>query len=282
MEEFSYYILGLPAAGKSTFLGALYYLLMNEEGGKCELRIKHVLGDATYIGKLSDIWAEYTELDRTNLSNKNLKTELELEDNNNNVYKIKFPDSSGEKFKKMLIDRFIDIEEVNEIKSANRFFLFINPQEIEEPHFITEAPKHIREENEENVYMNKNDKIPTETELVELIQFLLYIKKDININLDFVISAWDLLINKSVKRPMEYIEKSLPLLNQYVIANNDKINIKCWGVSAQGGSLKSKEQRLKLAKKSINIDDRIIVVDNDGNKSKDITRLFAVNQGEMK
>lgn len=282
MEECSYYILGLPAAGKSTFLGALFYLLMNEEVGKCSLRIKHVLGDATYIGKLSNAWAEYIELDRTNLSNENLKTELELEDNNHNVYKIKFPDSSGEKFKKMLNDRFIDIEEVNEIESANRFYLFINPQHIEEPHFISEAPEHIRKENEENVYMNKNDKIPTETELVELIQFLLYIKKDININLDFVISAWDLLTNKSIKKPMEYIEKNLPLLNQYVIANNDKIKTKCWGVSAQGGSLKSLEQRLKLAKKSKNIDDRIIVVDNEGNRSKDITRLFVINQGEMK
>jgi hypothetical protein len=282
MEESSYYIFGLPDAGKSTFLGALFYLLMNEEGGKCSLRIKHVLGDATYIGKLSDTWAEYKELDRTNLSNKNLKTELELEDNNHNVYKIKFPDSSGEKFRKMLNDRFIDIEEVNEIKSANRFFLFINPQQIEEPHFISEAPEHIRKENEKNVYMNKNNKIPTETELVELIQFLLYIKKEININLDFVISAWDLLINKDIKKPMEYIQRNLPLLNQYVISNDDRINIKCWGVSAQGGNLKSEEQRLELARKSINIDDRIIVVDNEGNKSKDITRLFVINQGEMK
>lgn len=281
MEECSYYILGLPAAGKSTFLGALYYLLMNEVGEKCSLRIKHVLGDATYIGKLSDTWAEYTELDRTNLPNKNLKTELELEDNNHNVYKIKFPDSSGEKFKKMLNDRFIDIEEVNEIKSANRFFLFINPQHIEEPHFISEVPEQIRKENDINIDMNKKDRTPTETKLVELIQFILYIKGDTNIDLDFVISAWDLL-NDSIKKPMEYIEKNLPLLNQYVTANNNKIKIKCWGVSAQGGDLKSEEERLELARKSINVDDRIIVVDNEGNKSKDITRLFAVNQGEMK
>ncbi|NRY63292.1 TRAFAC clade GTPase domain-containing protein [Clostridium beijerinckii] len=279
MKEYSYYILGLPAAGKSTFLGALFYLLMNEEGEKCSLRIKHVLGDATYIGKLSDTWSEYTELERTNLANKNIKTELELEDNNHNVYKIKFPDSSGEKFRKMLNDRLIDIEEVNEIKSANKFFLFINPQNIEEPHFISEVPEHIRKENDTNVDMNKKDGIPTETELVELIQFLLYIKGDTNINLDFVISAWDLL-NESVEKPMEYIEKDLPLLNQYVRANNDKIKIKCWGVSAQGGNLKSEEERLELVKKSINIDDRIIVVDNEGNRSKDITRLFAMNQGE--
>lgn len=281
MEECSYYIFGLPAAGKSTFLGALYYLLMNEIGEKCSLRIKHVLGDATYIGKLSDTWAEYTELDRTNLSNKNLKTELELEDNNHNVYKINFPDSSGEKFKKMLNDRFIDLEEVNEIKSANKFFLFINPQHIEEPHFISEVPEHIRKENEITVDMNKKDRTPTETELVELIQFLLHIKENRDINLDFVISAWDLL-NDSIKKPMEYIEKTLPLLNQYIRANNNKIKIKYWGVSAQGGDLKSEEARLELARKSINIDDRIIVVDNEGNRSKDITRLFVMNQGEMK
>lgn len=281
MEECSYYILGLPAAGKSTFLGALFYLLMNEEEGKCSLIIKHVLGDATYIGQLSNAWAEYREVDRTNLSNKSLKTELELEDNNHNVYKIKFPDSSGEKFKKMLNDRFIEIEEVNEIKSANRFFLFINPQHIEEPHFISEVPEQIRKENDINVDINKKDKTPTETELVELIQFLLYIKGDTNINLDFVISAWDLL-NESTKKPMEYIEKTFPLLNQYVIANNDKIKIKCWGVSAQGGNLKDEEERLELARKSINIGDRIIVVDNEGNRSKDITRLFVINQGEMK
>lgn len=281
MDEYSYYILGLPDAGKSTFLGALYYLLMNEEGGKCELRIKHVLGDATYIGKLSDTWAEYKELDRTNLSNKNLKTELELEDNNHNVYKLKFPDSSGEKFKNMLKDRVIYTEEVNEIKSANRFFLFINPQHIEEPHFISEVPEQIRKENDINVDMNKKDRTPTETKLVELIQFLLYVKGDTNINLDVVISAWDLL-NNSIKKPMEYVEKNLPLLNQYIRSNNDKIKIKCWGVSAQGGNLKSKEERLELARKSINIDDRIIVVDNEGNRSKDITRLFVIKQGEVK
>ena len=281
MEEFSYYILGLPATGKSTFLGALYYLLMNEEEGKCSLRIKHVLGDATYIGKLSNTWAEYKELDRTNISNKNLKTELELEDNNDNIYKIKFPDSSGEKFKKMLNDRFIDIEEVNEIKLANKFYLFINPQHIEEPHFISEVPEHIRKENGINIDMRKKDKTPTETELVELIQFLVHIKGDMNINFNFVISAWDLL-NENLIKPMEYIEKTLPLLNQYVIANNDKIKIKCWGVSAQGGSLKSNEQRLELATKSISIEDRIIVADNEGNRSKDLTRLFVINQGEMK
>jgi hypothetical protein len=281
MKEYSYYILGLPAAGKSTFLGALFYLLMNEEGENCSLRIKHVFGDATYIGKLSDTWAEYTELDRTSLSNKNLKTELELEDNNHNVYKIKFPDSSGEKFKKMLNDRFIDIEEVDEIKSADRFFLFINPQQIEVPHFISEVPEKIRKENDINIEINKKDRTPTETELVELIQFLLYVKGDTNINIDFVISAWDLLY-ESIKLPLEYIEKNLPLLNQYVISNNDKIKTKCWGVSAQGGDLKNETKRLELARKSINIDDRIIVIDNEGNRSKDITRLFVINQGEMK
>lgn len=281
MEEYSYYILGLPAAGKSTFLGALFYLLMNEEGEKCSLRIKHVLGDATYIGKLSDSWSEYTEVERTNLANKSIKIELELEDNNHNVYKIKFPDSSGEKFRKMLNDRLIEIEEVNEIKSANKFFLFINPQHIEEPHFISEVPEHIRKENDINIDMSKKCETPTETELVELIQFLLYIKEDTNINLDFVISAWDLL-NESEKKPIEYIEKNLPLLEQYVRANNDKIKIKCWGVSAQGGNLKSYEERLELVKKSKNIDDRIIVVDDEGNRSKDITRLFLKSQGEMK
>ncbi|GHV78038.1 hypothetical protein AGMMS49942_28590 [Spirochaetia bacterium] len=62
----------------------------------------------------------------------------------------------------------------------------------------------------------------------------------------------------------------MPLLMQFIIADNDKLlHVHYFGVSAQGGDVGDKDIRKKLL--SNDPCNRILVIDEEKNESKDIT-----------
>ena len=64
MEPFKCLMLGLPKAGKSTFLAALWYVLKSAEiPGSLVMERRE--GDQEYLNLIADQWSKCEELDRT-------------------------------------------------------------------------------------------------------------------------------------------------------------------------------------------------------------------------
>lgn len=273
MSEQKFFIMGLPNAGKTTYLAAFWYILNNSNS--CNYKIHKYISDHSYIVDISNKWANGEELSRTGVSSEKLKMELSLKTKSEEIIKIVIPDLSGESFQQQLINREIQIEHVNLIKECNGVILFIHPEKIIEPQLISDIPSKIRvndidDTNQDYIQWDIKS-MPTQVQLVELLQFIKAIRNEIEIPLVIVISAWDLVEKeKSVNTPAELIERKLPLLWQYLNSNSKFFRIKKCGLSAQGVNLSEKELFLKYDDPC----DRVFIIDLEGKKSMDITLPF--------
>lgn len=271
MNTEKYFIMGLPAAGKTTYLAALWYVLDNSTDS-C-FKINKYAGDLTYMTNIANKWVGAEELSRTHKSTEKLKIELPLKSSHDEDITLAFPDLSGESFQGQYEEREIKVKHSKLITDCSGVFLFIHPEKIKEPFLIPEVPALIRKcetedtSTEEKVWDIKE--VPTQVQLVELLQFLIFLRNSQPVSLAIVVSAWD-RINKA-QTPEQFIKERLPLLWQYLMSNSEFLSITYCGVSAQGGDLSESEKLLEIT----NPCDRITVIDNEGNKFKDITLLIS-------
>jgi len=271
MNDKKCFIIGLPEAGKTTFLAALWYGLNNKIDSK--LQIKKYTGDLSYLSDISNRWANIEKISRTKPEFEKQAISLTLEDSLNNNMVFSFPDLSGESFQNQYEKREAKKEHVEFVKECSGIFLFIHPDKIKEPCLISDVSASLREKSsdEGNVeYDPRNPKEddPTQVQLVELLQFVTYMRSDEKVNLCIIISAWDLIEEIHAKnKPEIFIKNKMPLLWQFITSNVELFRVEYYGVSAQGGKLE--EYDLLLEKNDPC--DRILVVDNGGNRYNDIT-----------
>lgn len=271
------FIMGLPEAGKTTFLAALWYVLKNSNTNK--LKLKEYSGDLSYISSISRKWVNTEEIERTKPTYEQKSISLTLEDENKDVIVFSFPDLSGETFQNQYEKREADNEIVTYLKESNGILLFINPNTIKEPFLISEVPLGARasvgDGEVEFSTRNPKESDPTQVILVELLQFAMQMRYQAPVNLCIIISAWDLV--EKYNNPKDFVLYKLPLLWQFVESNNKVLNTSFYGASAQGDSLDNREELLK----NENPCNRVFVVDASGNKFNDITiPLSMVVSGE--
>jgi hypothetical protein len=84
--------------------------------------------------------------------------------------------------------------------------------------------------------------LPTQAKLVELLQFLLELV-DQRLRVAVVVSAWDLVAEVG-QPPREYVSGRMPLLRQFLDANDDVVDHAVFGVSAQGGTIPDDKSKL--------------------------------------
>lgn len=259
MTKRSCYIMGLPAAGKTTYLAALAYA--TKQQGKTKLRWKTFTGNHQYINDLSYEWLEGSVVSRTNRDNQQLNIKLELIDNDSSIaYETTFPDISGETFLEQYESREMQRDYYHLVQQCDAVLLFINPDNVKDPHFITELEEELRVDEPELKREMKDD--PTEVQLVELIQFLINIRRKTEISLCMVVSAWD-TVEKDFEKPEEYVKNELPLLWQYLYTN-EMLRTQYFGISAQGGPITSEKDSKEIVEKYDEPIKRIRVVNNYG------------------
>lgn len=154
---------------------------------------------------------------------------------------------------------------------------FLNPNEIIEPALISELPLVSRTAGENlapTMEREAGKTDPTEVQLVELLQDIDYLTNNercATIPLVIVVSAWD-VAEKKYSTPEDCLVARTPLLWQYLKANNDVFAVSYFGVSAQGGAFESEGAVNELYNQFEDCPaERIIVVDNTGKRSHDIT-----------
>jgi hypothetical protein len=266
--------MGLPEAGKTTFLAALWHVL--NYGRNTRMKSDKFIGDQTYLANNSKKWANGTKLERTFRSVEQNNLQLQLKSDNDKQIVLSFPDLSGESFQSQWEEREINSQHSDMAQKANSAFLFIHPEKVREEHLISSlglidslGQSSTDSVNEGNIWIHKD--APTQVQLVELLQFLTYIRSGNPLNLIVIISAWDLIKNsermKKTKIAENWVSERLPLLWQYLKANHEILNVAYYGISALGGEYSDMGSLL-------DIDDpckRILVVDPEGNESNDIT-----------
>lgn len=273
----SCFIVGLPSAGKTSFLAALAYSLQQRETPTC-LQWEHFSGNQQYLAKLAETWCAGSLVPRTMPDTQQEALHLDLKDEDGNAYNITFPDLSGETFQTQYIDREIRKSLAELAQDCSSFFLFLNPEKIVEPALIAVLPPATRHGKDtqdiEEAKAKKRDPLhddSTATQLVVLLQDFLALRNWHRIQLGVVVSAWD-IVKDDYKLPQDFVKQHLPLLWQYLVSNNDVLFSRYYGISAQGGSLQSPEEVEYLVEQFEEQPlHRILVVNESGTISHDIT-----------
>lgn len=236
-------MVGLPGSGKSTFLAALWYAVECpvSKGG---LVVAELGGESIYLNSLRDRWLTCQELERTPSSAAHVTRMHLRREPEGTIVDIALPDLSGELFNRQWVERSWDSRFLKLATQATGVLLFLHSTDLVEPQWIAEldalarvigpasAPPVDGERPEWNAH-----KSPTQVKIVDLLQFLSRSGEvSLPIKLAVVVSAWD-LVSQVYSDPTVWLRKRVPLLSQFLAANDDAFRYATFGISAQGGRL---------------------------------------------
>lgn len=270
------FIMGLPEAGKTTFLAALWHSI-NSNSSENKLKLARI-DNGQYLARLSRKWVDAEPLDRTVLSNEQKEICVNLIMPNGIKFDLFFPDLSGETFQKQYEQREISKELVEYIKSADVILFFIHVDKVRPPGFISEHLDNcegIKCEQKSFRKPRKHD--PLQVQTIELLQFILELRKNEMTNVSIMFSAWDLVKQYDCDMtPEQFLFAHMNMLWQFCKSNFDILHYNLWGISAQGGDLSKRDVLLENDSPM----ERIIVESSDGNKGSDITLPLYLLMGE--
>lgn len=270
------FIMGLPGAGKTTFLAALWHSI-NNNSFATKLKLDKI-NNGQYLAQLSQKWVDAEPLERTVPSNEQNNICVKLKTSDDIVFDLFLPDLSGETFQKQYEQRAISEELVDYIQVADAVLFFIHVEKIKSLGLIAELPIGMPGNNSD-VKTTRDPKKhdPLQVQTIELLQFIIALRKGKLTNISFVFSAWDLVkqVSKDIT-PSDFLYKNMNMLWQFCNSNSDVIHYNTWGISAQGADYAYKED---LLEKDSPIE-RIIVEDSAGKESGDITLPLYLIMGE--
>lgn len=273
-------VVGLPEAGKTTFLAALWHVVGSDEV-PTSLRLDKLIGDKHHLNEIRDRWADCQKIDRTKISDET-KVTMRLTDRaGGNLSEIVFTDMSGESFQTQWNERVCRAEYRQVIEEATGCLLFIHPRHVREAVLIRDAAVVAGSLANSANYQKQGQgmgQLPlqpnyasTQVQLVELLQFIFWMRGSgqTPLRIGVLISAWDVIEKLPGGRkmlPEAWLIAQLPLLHQYLQANPELFTWSAFGVSAQGGDLDDAARLRKAVRPS----DRIAVV-HEKTKSNDIS-----------
>ncbi len=287
------FLIGLPSAGKTTFLAALWHVV---ETGEVQgaLKLSRLHGEKEYLNKIRNLWADAHPLERTSVSGEQIVSMLLEETQGESTTEVFFPDMSGESFELQWRHRRTTKQYAQLLQDTAGGLLLIHPEYVRPETLISDVERIVRRtaeganqpaiQTEPETRQDGEDRgadagsydaydsglAPTQAKLVDLLQSVALISKQSPIRLAVVISAWDRVIDTEGDQvaPIAWVAKRLSLLKQYLTANSEIFDVRFFGVSAQGGELSEAEELRKVPRPS----DRIIVVEEDLSKSHDISK----------
>lgn len=243
---------GLPQSGKTTYLAALWHVL-EDQSSTTKLKRKQNSVDRMYLNQIAEAWRACTPVPRTALQSDDTTVALHLEGDGFGEFSLTVPDLGGEAFEQQLEHRKMSAAHAALFREANGVLLFVHPDvekgtQISEQDQIaasiggaTEAPSGANGHAAVPVPW-KVEMLPTQAKLVELLQFLLEMV-DQRLRVAVVVSAWDLVADIG-QTPREYVSGRMPLLRQFLDANDDVFDHAVFGISAQGGAIPDDKSKL--------------------------------------
>ena len=291
VEERACFMIGMPSSGKTTYLVSLTSMLMFRERETALNLQSHDLPEG-----LNNIQNEIANFNKFQPVGRTIGTvegwiELPLCNERGNKVCLRIPDLSGEIFRDLVHERVLKKEIALHLREADILLFFLNLDTISEERRIPlneeSAMEIIEKDYDASVIMEgkiqlaksemREEKPVTQTDLVELLQCVLYLSKK-RVKVKFIISAWDSMeeqLPPDKQTPEDCMAKFLPLFLQFLRSNPERVDAEIWGVSAQGFDFSDQEERKKRI-----IDDcgnQAKVITPDGKETHDLTRLLVLN-----
>ncbi|MDE1225102.1 CpaF/VirB11 family protein [Vibrio aestuarianus] len=240
--EFRILLCGLPSSGKTTFLGALSYLAIHDEIDK-DMKFIGLPEHRSFFNKLSEQWLSCEEMSRTLVSSQDI-IEIKLE-KEKDIYSLELPDLSGETWSELWASHELTTNLESYLTSADGVVFFIHSNEIKAPMSIVDEQAIVgHQPQDKSPLIEEWDAIEHPSTQAIVVDLLRKASLDISSSkrLALVLSAWD----TQNENPNVFVEREMPLLYQYLRAGFDYENYQIFGVSAQGGCLKTEESKQSL------------------------------------
>lgn len=268
MKEKNISFLGLPSSGKTTFLAALWHLILTGEV-ECDLSLDGFTNEYPYLNSIHEKWLDGNPVNRTPLESAQI-AKLNLKFNGNGEkFTLHIPDLSGEEFELQLNRKKIKLSTFDNINKSNGIIMFLSADKKDSDIYFHELNGEKNQTRELKLNWDYHS-IPTQVKIVELMQTLLSQPFSNEIyKVAIVISAWDIATPRNIK-PEKWIEVEYPLLHQFLHSNNESFVMKFYGVSAQGGDLNNADKKRDLTMMQ-EASKRIICQDGD-DVTNDITK----------
>lgn len=219
-------IAGLPSAGKSTYIAALWAIEKDGDTGH-ELTITEYPADTTYLDRLRASWQGLRPVERTSLSE---PVEIELKMKNRKSDKeisLLIPDFKGEHFQQVLANVVSDDVKrwCGEARSILFFMRDVQPFVLQDD--VPNDHTSDMPQAGDDVNMTLKD-IPALMQNVMLLKYLSESMPGTNISVCF--SAIDTL---GIQSPIEeWVKMNLPFLHRFL--RNHFRTVNYFGVSGQG------------------------------------------------
>jgi hypothetical protein len=252
MADRSIVVCGLPASGKTTFLGALWHLVFAREIPTA-LRFSSLRdGDNSHLNAIAKKWRYAETQDRTERG-PNRVISMNLLDRNSMPLRLSLPDLSGEAYQRMFEDRDCDSELARILVNSSDVLLFEHADRIAPPRSVVETTSLVKEcqsaagspeapcssetSGGDIPALQWDPRLaPTQVKLVDLLQLLREPPLDIGPRrVAVMLTAWD-KVSSEQRTPVEWLSERLPLLYQYLQYGADCWEWQVYGISAQGGS----------------------------------------------
>ncbi|MFZ2960966.1 MAG: hypothetical protein WA705_29145 [Candidatus Ozemobacteraceae bacterium] len=256
-------LVGLPESGKTTFLAALWHLLVSKKIPTA-LSLGSLPHSREYLNGISGKWGRFFQIDHTpteefkeiSLQLKDSEVELEL-----NV-----PDMSGETWSSIWTTRTCAKKIVKLSQASTGLMLFLHAGKIRPSIDIGTNNAMIEAlggvPSDSNVTPWSPEKTPIQVVLVDILQTLAMaplgnVERRLAVN----ISAWDKAVELGISPP-EFLKKYCPLLHQFLNFGGRFSAVKVFGISAQGGDLHSVEDAKRIKAEDVP-SKRILVIDQE-------------------
>jgi hypothetical protein len=238
-------VMGLPGAGKTTFLAAFWNAVEYGQG-EGTLQLGEIgEHEQAHLNRVRDQWIKCAELAKTSIADEQ-STVIPIRSTGGRSIPLVFPDLSGESFQNQWQVRNCSDNYRNLAVRCKGCLLFINPDKVHEP--VTIAEVHDADpdsaEGQDPATVWEPEIAPTQVVLVDLLQNLRYLRAaSASMKIAILVSAWDEVKSQKLD-PQAWLTKRLPLLSQYLTANSSYFSLRVYGVSAQGGPLSERERLL--------------------------------------
>lgn len=285
MDKIHYFMVGMPSGGKTSYIARLCsQLLMSGGDMMYHLSDKKLPGGYEYIKDPLEKIQSFQNSMRT-IENVHYDTTWPLVNEKGEEISLVIPDLSGEHYRKLVEDRYIEKNIYDGLQEADEILFFLNPETMEKEERLKWGEISAASMIGESMNVEKEDSFDTkvsepekatQSQVVELLQILLYYAKK-KMTVKFVISAWDRVEKKQEGNkitPEEYLKNKFPLLYQCIIANTERMEYEIFGVSALGAEYDDEEEMKELENADVDIDTLVKIVMPDGTEYQDISRLL--------
>ena len=265
-------LIGKPHSSKTVFLSQFYSKLQKN---KSKLKLYKSVDDLSPISGAREALASGEE-PQTTPSEKSVKFYLPIQVAEKQV-DLKCPEYGGEQVLSIVENRELNKEWTTSIQESNSWILFIRLNNVNKPLDISDVTYSEQHHKNSKEPMSETEyKISDQSFFIELLQILLHAKGtdchrvNNKQKLTIVLTCWDEM--NTEEKPYDILKSKLPLLLNFLESNWDKNYMNIVGLSAQGFSLTTLENKEKYQIEGPEEFGYLVLP--DGTQTNDITELI--------